>query len=442
MYRLFRRVMESRGVGFVERFTLVFLLVAGGILLGPMGRRALANPGLQGRIVNASTGLLVDDALVYFDDGGIVPATGGGFSVPDSAAGSELTIKAPGYRKSLALVAPGSPLDISLEPFEFKGIYVPFGLLALPERVKSVVDFVGQTELNSIVVDVKSDRGVIAYESEVPLASEIGAFRRGYVSPKELLQWCVDKDIYTVARIVVFKDDPLAHAKPELAVVDGEGQLWLDREQLGWANPFREEVWDYNIALAKEVAEMGFDEIQFDYIRFPSDGDVHAITYEEENTIETRTVAIRGFAERLSEELRPYAVFTSADVFGLTVWVKEGSDMGIGQRVEDISAHVDYLCPMVYPSAFESGNLGYVDPTLHPYGVVYRSTLEALKRSDALVRPWLQHYSLKGIHYDHSRLFAQRMAADEATALGAQGWTYWNAGGKYDVSLFAPEALN
>ena len=435
---------EDRGNygGAVGRLMLGALLLAGSYAFVFGFQQAYANPGLPGRIVDAASGLPVEDALIYFNGGDILAVSGGGFVVPEGAAGSDLTIKAPGYRKTYVPEISESTLEIPLEPFKVKGIYIPFGLLALPERVKTLLDLVDQTELNSIVVDVKSDRGIISYDSEVPLASTIGAYRQGYLSPEELLQWCAEKGIYTVARMVVFKDDPLARGKPELAVVDGAGQLWLDREQLGWANPFREEVWDYNIALAKEVAEMGFDEIQFDYIRFPSDGDVRAIVYQEENTLETRTAAIRGFAAKLQQEVRPYAVFTSADVFGLTVWVKEGSDMGIGQRVEDISPYVDYLCPMVYPSTFESGNLGYVNPTLHPYGVVYRSTIEALKRSDARVRPWLQHYSLKGIQYDHSRLFAQRVAADEATILGAQGWVYWNAGGKYDVNLFLPEVPN
>lgn len=112
--------------------------------------------------------------------------------------------------------------------------------------------------------------------------------------------------------------------------------------------------------------------------------------------------------------------------------------MGIGQRVEDVSPNVDYLCPMVYPSTFESGNLGYFEPALHPYGVVYRSSLRALERSYASVRPWLQQYSLGGVVYDFQRLLAQKAAANVASAHGVQGWTYWNAGGKYDFNLFAP----
>jgi hypothetical protein len=167
---------------------------------------------------------------------------------------------------------------------------------------------------------------------------------------------------------------------------------------------------------------------------------VKAIAYQEENTLETRSAAIRSFGERMQQALRPYGVFTSADVFGLTVWVAETSDMGIGQRVTDLSPYVDYLCPMVYPSTFESGNLGYDNPDMYPYGVIYRSTLQAIGRSQARVRPWLQHYSLRGTVYDYQRLLAQKVAAQAAEPHGAQGWTFWNAGGKYDFNLFGPGA--
>lgn len=413
-----------------------------GIAVDLGDQKIYAQTELRGKIVDASTGLPVTDVLLYLGNGEIVPCADGMFDLSGQAVGSSLTVKAPGYRKTHIPITDQSSLDILLDPFQARGIYVPFGLLALPDRVKTLIEKVAQTELNCIVVDVKSDRGFISFDSQVPLVSTIGAHRRGFLNPEKVLRWCEEKDIYTIARMVVFKDNPLAHGKPEWAVVDADDQIWLDREQLGWANPFREEVWDYNIALAKEVAEMGFDEIQLDYIRFPSDGDVKAILYEEENTLETRSAAIRGFSEKFEQELLPYGVFTSADVFGLTVWVKEGSDMGIGQRVEDVSPHVDYLCPMVYPSTFESGNLGYANPNIHPYGVVYRSTLQSLERSHAKVRPWLQHYSLGGVVYDFQRLFAQKSAANAVVPYGAQGWTYWNAGGKYDFNLFSPAPTN
>ncbi|MCS7287138.1 MAG: putative glycoside hydrolase [Anaerolineae bacterium] len=395
------------------------------------------------KIRDASTGEPISGAWVYIAGKRFGPSWRGELKVEGVPPEGEITVKAPGY--TLLRVNPShgdwerdSPaLNLSLEPFQVRGIYIPFVLLARPDRVKELLELVDKTELNAIVVDVKSDRGFLAWDSQVPLARELGIIReRESKTLQEILRFCREKGIYTIARIVVFKDNPLATGRPDLAVRRKDGTVWLDREELGWGNPFRREVWDYNIALAKEVASMGFDEINLDYIRFPSDGDLGAIAWEETNTLETRTEAIREFIKAISEALAPLPVFLSADVFGLTPWVEGGGDMGIGQRIEDISPYVDYLCPMVYPSTFAPGALGYENPALHPYDVVYRSTLKARERSKALVRPWLQHYSLYGVTYTLEQFKAQRRAAEEA---GAWGWLWWNAGGFYEEALFTRE---
>jgi hypothetical protein len=319
-----------------------------------------------------------------------------------------------------------------LTPFQVRGVYIPFGLLARPDSVLELLDLIERTQLNALVLDVKGDRGYLAYDSQIPLAVElgVGGAREGWLALDELLAQARARDIYTIARIVVFKDDPLAFGHPELAVQRADGTVWTDGEELGWGNPFREEVWDYNIAIAQEVAALGFDEVQFDYLRFPSDGDIGAIVYAEENTPETRTAAIREFTRRVTEALRPYGVFTSADVFGLTVWVEPESDMSIGQRVIDVAPLVDYLCPMVYPATFRPGNLGYADPSAYPYDVIYRSQQAAEGRvpSSTRVRPWLQAY-----WYTLDEMLLQKQAAQDA---GAPGWTFWNAGGVYDEALF------
>ena len=167
--------------------------------------------------------------------------------------------------------------------------------------------------------------------------------------------------------------------------------------------------------------------------RFPSDGDVGAIVYEEENTLETRTAAISEFLTRLSESLRPYGVFTSADVFGLTIWVVPSSDMRIGQRIIDVAPQVDYLAPMVYPSTFGPGNLGYDNPSDEPYNVVYRSQEEAetLVPPYVKVRPWLQGY-----WYTIEEMAQLKQAALDSESAG---WVWWNAGGKYEEDLFELE---
>ncbi len=413
---------------------------------------ALRPTVLQGMVRDIDSGQPITGALIYLGETIAAAGGDGSYELRDLPSEPTLIVKASGYRKerltlgsdtksdpspSLVPCSKSPCLDIALTPFEARGVYIPFAVLSQPERVAELIDLVDRTELNAIVVDVKGDRGFLAYRSQVPLAIEmgVGGERKGWLSLEELLKLCRDKDIYTIARIVVFKDNPLAHARPEWAARRSDGTVWLDREGLGWGIPSRQEVQDYNIAIAKEVAALGFDELQFDYIRFPSDGDIKAIIYDKVYTLETRTAAIRAFIERLTAELKPFGVFTSADVFGLTVWVVPDSDMGIGQRVKDIAPYVDYLCPMLYPSTFEPRNLGHANPALQPYDVIYRSQLEAAKRVPVTtkVRPWLQHYSLNGVFYGPEQYQAQRQAADDA---GSCGWTFWNAGGKYNSEFF------
>lgn len=411
---------------------------------------------LQGVVRDAHTGQPVPGAILYAGDQILKADEAGFYRVAGLAEAAAITLKAAGFRKTTLSLgtatdaqspagvmavrcaqAPLDPdplcLDLHLTPFQMRGLYIPFGLLANPEKMLGLLDLIDGTELNALVVDVKGDRGYLAYDSQVPLAVELGANigREDWLTLDELLAEARARDIYTIARMVVFKDNPLAAGRPELAVVYADGTVWTDGEDLGWGNPFRQEVWDYNIAIAQEVAALGFDEIQFDYLRFPSDGDIASIVYAEENTRETRTAAIREFTRQVTQALRPYGVFTSADVFGLTVWVEPESDMSIGQRVIDIAPLVDYLCPMLYPATFRSGNLGYADPSAHPYDVIYRSQLAAEARVPPAtrVRPWLQAY-----WYSLDEMLTQKQAAQDANA---SGWTFWNAGGVYDEGLFA-----
>ena len=324
-------------------------------------------------------------------------------------------------------------VDLELAPVEARGIYIPQGILRSPKRFWGLVRMVDESPvLNAVVIDVKGDYGLLSWQSQVPLAQEMDNHFPTRVDLAEAVAELRRRGIYTIARFVVFKDDPLATHKPEWAVKRGDGTVWKDAEGLGWANPFREEVWNYNLDLLAEVARLGFDEVQLDYIRFPSDGDIGAIVYEEENTRETRTAAIREFMRRFAERMGEYGVKTSADVFGLTLWVVPGEDMNIGQRVEDIAPHVHYLSPMIYPSTFIPGNLGYKEPSKKPYEIIYRSVKQARTRVPAHVRirPWLQAY-----WYTLPEMQIQRLAAEEAAA---DGWLYWNASGVYPPELFGP----
>jgi hypothetical protein len=344
-----------------------------------------------------------------------------------------LTVTALDYERFEKPVGAVTRMDVDLKRFEVRGIYMPLGLLTSQRRVLDLLDLIDQTELNAIVVDIKNDRGWLAFPSAQVEAQRSKAYQPNVMDIGRFLELCRQKTIYTVARVVLFKDPSLVGAYPEWAVHTADDQLYVDTEGSTWADPFRAEVQDYLIAIAKEVAGLGFDELQFDYIRFPSDGSAGKAKYSQESTLESRCTTIREFCARLHRELEPSEVVLSADLFGLTVWVDPQKDMGIGQRVIDIAPYVDYLSPMLYPSTFVSGNLGYEEPMRYPYEIVYRSCIELSKRTQTRVRPWLQHYSWKDVTYGTEELRREKKAAEDA---GTYGWIFWHAGGRYNAQVF------
>jgi len=391
---------------------------------------------LRGVVRDRSSGQLVTGADVSIVCAGdafafTATATDGQYAFANlPCAPTTVTVSAAEYETIQTTVGPVTEIDVYLKPFRVKGIYMPLGILVSEARVHGLMDLVERTELNAIVVDIKNDRGWLAYSSDVAVARQSGAYKSEVMDIGEFLSLCQEKDIYVIARLVVFKDSTLVAAYPQWAVRTDSGEIYVDSEGSSWGDPFRQEVWDYNIAIAREVAALGFDELQFDYLRFPSDGSVQKTRYRQDSTRESRCKAMAEFCGRLRRQLETYPVELSADIFGLTAWVSREEDMGIGQRVIDIAPHMDYLSPMLYPATFVEGNLGYDDPTEYPYEIVYRSCVELAERTETRIRPWLQHY-----RYSVKEMRLQRQAADDA---GTRGWMFWNAAGKYDEQVFDP----
>jgi hypothetical protein len=401
---------------------------------------ALRPNTLQGVVRDSTSGQPVTGTMVAVVSSGEVitsSITGadGRYTFSDLPTPITLVVAALDYDRSEIPVGPAIEMDVFLKRFQIRGIYLPFGLLTSEKRVRELIDLVERTELNAIVVDVKNDRGWLAYPSALVEAQRSKAYKSEVMDIGAFLSLCRDRGIYTIARLVVFKDSTVAAAYPEWAVRKENDELWTDSEGSSWGDPLRVEVQDYNIAIAKEVATLGFDELQFDYLRFPSDGAIGEIRYAQESTFESRCNTIKGFCARLHSELEPYAVLLSADLFGLTVWVSPEEDMGIGQRVIDIAPYMDYLSPMLYPATFVSGNLGYEDPLLHPYEVVYRSCVKLAQRTQTPVRPWLQHYSSNDVPYGVEEMRLQKQAATDAET---HGWMFWHAAGRYDEHSFEP----
>jgi hypothetical protein len=394
---------------------------------------------IEGQVLDAATRRPIAGASIHSGLEEIRTDAEGRFTVVEPRF--VLIVKAPGYeRRKLGALA--SPLIVPLQPKVIKAAYLTYYGVG-DKRIRGrVLDLLDRTELNGVVIDVRGDRGWIPYRTEVALALEAGA--QGPVIIKEFDQMLADfraRGVYTIARIVVFKDNVLAHRRPEWAVIDTRtGQPWLDREGLAWVDPFREEAWDYPIAIAREAAQKGFDEIQFDYVRFPTDGKLAAARYSKPNTRETRLAAIVGFLARARKELAPTGVFLAADIFGYTAFNENDTD--IGQRVEDLAEHLDYFSPMVYPSGYHLGIPRYPNPVEHPYEIVFESIKLIRKRTQNFpvkIRPWIQDfrdYAFDRRPFGVKEIRAQVKAADDA---GAVGWMLWNPRNDYTVAALQPK---
>lgn len=380
----------------------------------------------RGKVLDSDSGEPIKGALVTVGNDVIRTDENGMFTVQGQAA--TIGFRAYGYTRTTVPVPASlgrTSLEIRLKPFMPKALYLTNYGIGDRSLRGNALKLINETELNSLVIDVKGDRGMITYTSDIPLAAEIGAQKLIIVKDiKGLLGTLKEKGIYTIARIVVFKDNVLGAAHPDLAIKTANGQLWRDREGLVWMDASKKEVWDYNIDIAEEAARMGFDEIQFDYVRFP---DQKGPVFGVENTETNRVNAVSGFLQEARQRLIPYNVFLSADIFGYVAW--NLNDTYIGQRLDSIAASVDYLALMLYPSGFQFGIPGYTNPVAHPYEIISHTLARAQQRSGlpaVRFRPWLQGF--RDYAFD-KRIFAGpeiRTQIDASESFGAGGWMLWN----------------
>jgi hypothetical protein len=396
---------------------------------------------VHGRVLDAESGVPLRGASVWAGKEEIRTDEDGRFTTPPLGPGAAILVKSPGYELR-RLVADKDEVTVALPSRAVRAAYLTYFGVADKTIRERVLELVARTELNAVVIDVKGDRGLIPYRTQVPLALEAGA--QGPVIIKDFEGFIASlkaRGIYTVARIVTFKDTVLAQAKPEWAIIDTRtGKPWIDNEKLAWVDPFREEVGDYNIAIAKEAIAKGFDEVQFDYVRFPTDGKLSAARYSQPNNSQTRLPAIAAFLAKARGELGPLGAFVGADVFGYTAFNENDTD--IGQRVEELSVHLDYICPMVYPSGYHRGIPGVRNPVAQPYEIVKESVRLTRKRSATavVVRPWLQDfrdYAFDKRIFGVPEIKAQLRGAKDG---GAVGYMLWNPKNDYTGAALPPKA--
>jgi hypothetical protein len=336
---------------------------------------------------------------------------------------------------TVAAPKPAVPMPTRREQLlktEFRAIYITSWTAGIL-RFNALLDMVARSHLNAMVIDIKDSTGKVGYDSKVPLVAQTGAHERRIRDLDAILKQCREKKIYTIARIAVFQDPNLARARTDLAVGAGGKGVWKDRKGLAWVDPASKEVWDYNIAIAKEAAAKGFDEVQFDYVRFPTDGKLKTMSYPVYKRDVPKHAIIRRFFEYVDQQMKPVDVLTSADIFGLTTMVDD--DMNIGQRIEDVADYVDFVCPMIYPSHYPKMHLGLKNPADHPYRIIYDASLRGMKRLEgkrAKMRPWLQDFKL-GAVYDKKMILDQIQAARDA---GVSGFAMWNARNVYTESAY------
>lgn len=328
-------------------------------------------------------------------------------------------------------------------PTEVRGLYVN-RWAARGDRMWELVDLARRTEVNALVIDVKDDRGLVLYRSTVPLAREIGADTLQPLSwrrVRAVLDSMRAGGIYPIARIVVAKDPLLANARREWAIKAraDTAKAWLDKNGRPWLDAHQHGVWQYAADLAREAVNLGFSEVQFDYVRFPDDKRLVRDAAFPLAAGRVRAQVIREELGFLKRELAPLGIPVTADVFGLTS--TDTTDMGIGQKWEMFVDQVDVVLPMMYPSHYAPGTYGFGSPNAHPYGVIDHGLKDAKRRSAGIanaarVIPWYQDFTLGAPRYGAPEVRAQMKAGYDN---GIMSWVLWNPGSRYTVTALLPE---
>ncbi|WP_313639046.1 putative glycoside hydrolase [Paenibacillus sp.] len=323
---------------------------------------------------------------------------------------------------------PGAP--------KVKGIYVT-AYSAGGERMEKLLSLLDQTELNSMVIDIKDDAGYITYKTDNPELQKLGNPQPFIGDINKLMERLNKHDVYPIARIVVFKDSILAKKNPQLSFVNADGSVWKNKGGDSFVNPYNEDVWKYNVDIAKEAVKLGFKEIQFDYVRFPEGFEKRADTLKYTKSSDSRVDIISNFVNYAKAELAPLGVRVSVDIFG---YAASAPAKGIGQDFVKISKNVDVISPMVYPSHYSTGWFGVKEPDLDPYATIKGSMVDTHKKLDPLgsykpiIRPWIQDFTASWLGSGHYIKYGKKQVEDQIRALkdeNVEEFLLWNANNRY-----------
>jgi hypothetical protein len=327
--------------------------------------------------------------------------------------------------------------------FQAKGIYINRYSMAC-NKMRRLVDTLIACGGNTVILDGKDMTGKLSYPSRIDSVKEIGADSGAAINnPAKLFHYLHEKGLHVSVRLVLFYDPFLANQRPELALCakdNGNGEREL-QEGL-WVDPAHPAVQDYNLGIARELAQMGVDEIQFDYIRYPTGEGFQ----DSSNSIDKHSVPrdriITDFLARAYEELAPHKVLLSIDVFGIIAWGRREDISVVGQRIEELAAHCDVICPMIYPSHFTSPFQNITNPGREPYLMVSKTCQlfsSFLNGSGTTLRPWIQAFPLRAGNFTEDYVLEELRALDQSDSIG---WMLWSAGNAYDVAWRALERWN
>lgn len=466
---------------FLIGIIVIVLALAAGIFLFSHESNIAVGPAVGANTSSTSTsGMSGTNAGTA--SGTAIDSTGTSAAAPATSTVANTTAAAPQSKNDL----PPQP-QLSNPPAVVKGIYLTGWSAGSASKVASTINLIKSTELNAVVVDIKDYSGYVSYAMDVPEVAASGAEGQIRIArPNTLIKELHDNGIYVIGRITSFQDPILAKAHPEWALHNkATGGVWTDNNGLAWMDPAAEPVRDYLAAIARDAFARGFDEVQFDYTRFASDGSLGNISYPYWDGKTPMASVIASYFKFLRGQFPTQKL--SADLFGLST--VNNDDLGIGQVIQDAYEYFDYVSPMVYPSHYAAGFLGYKNPASYPYQVIDYSLTHGLAKLVAMgnsnstpatasgtgasaasgtanasgtapavkyspfnlgyvpnskLRPWLQDFDLNGVPYTAAMVRQEKQAVYDVlnTATSSQyygGWLLWNAANNYTTGALDPK---
>ncbi|MFD1776311.1 putative glycoside hydrolase [Paenibacillus rhizophilus] len=400
---------------------------------------ALGSVGVQ----NVQTDADVASVLQSAANTAIVSNQNGTTEAPESSSGTGTTAgtatPAPSALPGATAAADGAPMaDPQPDAPKVKGVYVT-AYSAGGSRMDTLLNLIDQTELNAMVIDIKDDAGYITYKTDNAELQQMGKPQPFIRDIGKLMERLKKHEVYPIARIVVFKDSVLAKKHPELSFVKSDGSVWHNKGGDSFVNPYNENVWKYNVEIAKEAVKLGFKEVQFDYVRFPEGFEKRADSLKYTKVAgKSRVQIVSDFVKYAKQELNPLGVRVSVDIFGYAASVPAAE--GIGQDFVKISKNVDVISPMVYPSHYSTGWFDVKDPDKNPYATIKGSMVDTHKKLNPLgsykpvIRPWIQDFTASWLGGGHYIKYGKQQVEDQIRALKEQNvdeFLLWNASNRY-----------